>query len=186
MHSSSLTCISLLLLFAGRPDVVNGASADLLCGTDYVVPSPCLSARVRSSPLRVVYLDKQYTTQNHAAIAKVESLGLNYTFGKTCELQSTAVPEWWRKPCWPLFQDFNYDRVLQLRCRELEIWMDGAVHVGSLIQLFEFAKYWYSRHDHNKLHKRNWSQEPKFSLSRRVVIHSLCMGNPSWKCCEWK
>ena len=94
MHSSSLTCISLLLLFAGRPDVVNGASADLLCGTDYVVPSPCLSARVRSSPLRVVYLDKQYTTQNHAAIAKVESLGLNYTFGKTCELQSTAVPEW--------------------------------------------------------------------------------------------
>ena len=94
MPSRILSCVYLAIIFAGRPDVGNGVSAALLCGNDYAVPSPCLSENVASAPLRVVYLDKQYTTQNQAAIAKIESLGLNYTFGSSCEHKSTAVPEW--------------------------------------------------------------------------------------------
>jgi hypothetical protein len=47
-------------------------------------------------PFRVAYLDKQYITQNQAAVAKVSALGGKYAFGKTCDNISTAVPEWYR------------------------------------------------------------------------------------------
>eukprot|EP00291_Cryptomonas_curvata_P019850 CAMPEP_0172158522 /NCGR_PEP_ID=MMETSP1050-20130122/4420_1 /TAXON_ID=233186 /ORGANISM="Cryptomonas curvata, Strain CCAP979/52" /LENGTH=503 /DNA_ID=CAMNT_0012827925 /DNA_START=62 /DNA_END=1573 /DNA_ORIENTATION=+ len=56
----------------------------------YASPSGCILQQIRSTPLRVVYLDKQYVTQNLAANAKV---GDSYIFGRTCENANTAVPE---------------------------------------------------------------------------------------------
>ncbi len=57
----------------------------------YASPSGCILQQIKSTPLRVVYLDKQYVTQNQAANAKV---GDSYVFGRTCENAKTAVPEW--------------------------------------------------------------------------------------------
>ncbi len=57
----------------------------------YASPSGCILQQMKSAPLRVVYLDKQYVTQNQVANAKV---GDSYIFGRTCENAKTAVPEW--------------------------------------------------------------------------------------------
>ena len=57
----------------------------------YASPSGCILQQIKSTPLRVAFLDKQYVTQNQAANAKV---GDAYIFGKTCENAKTAVPEW--------------------------------------------------------------------------------------------
>ena len=54
----------------------------------------CTFDSIRAGPLRVFYLDEQYVTQNQAAIAKVQALGLTYSFGETCDDPVTAVPEW--------------------------------------------------------------------------------------------
>jgi hypothetical protein len=40
------------------------------------------------------YFDKQYVTQNQAAIARVKELGSKYSLGQTCENALTAVPDW--------------------------------------------------------------------------------------------
>ena len=82
---------------------------------------------MQASKLRVVYLDKQFVTQNQAAIAKVAK----YAFAKTCETPATAVPEW-------LFPALRVDlfahalTFAQFCCRELAIWMDGPIYVGCI------------------------------------------------------
>ena len=54
----------------------------------------CTRSKMRSVPLRVAFLDKQYVTQNQAAINKIASLNMQYSFGKSCDSALTAVPEW--------------------------------------------------------------------------------------------
>ena len=49
---------------------------------------------IQKGPLRVIYMDERYVTQNQAAIAKIQGLGLNYSFGETCDDPATAVSEW--------------------------------------------------------------------------------------------
>ena len=61
----------------------------------YANPSSCTMMEIQNGPLRVVFLDKQYVTQNQAAINSATAKGINYTFGSTCEHASTAVPEWY-------------------------------------------------------------------------------------------
>ena len=61
----------------------------------YANPSSCTLMEIQNGPLRVVFLDKQYVTQNQAAINSATAKGINYTFGSTCEHASTAVPEWY-------------------------------------------------------------------------------------------
>jgi hypothetical protein len=47
----------------------------------------------QATPLRVLYLDAQYTVQNNIAIAKIKSLNKDYVFGKTCG-SIDSIPEW--------------------------------------------------------------------------------------------
>ena len=60
----------------------------------YSSPNGCRLKQIKSSPLRVVYLDKQYVTQNDAAIAKMKSLNKDYFYAKTCESRD-SISEWW-------------------------------------------------------------------------------------------
>ena len=60
----------------------------------YDSPNGCTFLNIQAGPLRVIYMDEQYVTQNPAAIAKVQSLGMNYSFGETCDDPNTAVAEW--------------------------------------------------------------------------------------------
>jgi hypothetical protein len=60
----------------------------------YASPNGCTLQAMRATPLRVVYLDKQYVTQNQAAIEKAKSLGRSYVFASSCEKAATALPEW--------------------------------------------------------------------------------------------
>ena len=59
----------------------------------YSSPNGCRLKQIRSSPLRVVYLDTQYVTQNNAAIAKMKSLNQDYVFGETCD-SPDSIAEW--------------------------------------------------------------------------------------------
>ncbi len=59
----------------------------------YSSPNGCRLKQIKSSPLRVVYLDKQYVTQNDAAIAKMKSLNKEYFYAKTCESRD-SISEW--------------------------------------------------------------------------------------------
>ena len=54
----------------------------------------CILQEIQATPLRVAFLDKQYVTQNQAAIDSATARGITYAFGKTCENAKTAVPEW--------------------------------------------------------------------------------------------
>ena len=54
----------------------------------------CTMEKMRSTKLRVAYLDKQYVTQNFPAIEKAKALGIPYVFGRTCDRADTAIPEW--------------------------------------------------------------------------------------------
>lgn len=54
----------------------------------------CILNSIQTNQLKVVYLDKQYVTQNQVAIAKAKANGNSYAFAKTCENPATAVPEW--------------------------------------------------------------------------------------------
>ena len=60
----------------------------------YASEKNCVLLNMRTSPLKVAFLDKEYVTQNQAAVNKISSLGMQYEFGKTCDQESTAVPEW--------------------------------------------------------------------------------------------
>ena len=59
----------------------------------------CTFQYIQRGPFRVFYMDEQYVTQNQAAIAKIQSLGMNYSFGVTCDDPTTAVPEWLFRRC---------------------------------------------------------------------------------------
>ncbi len=52
---------------------------------------------IKSKPLRVVFLDKQYVTQNKVVISKMEQQNLSYVFANTCEKPATAIPEWYAR-----------------------------------------------------------------------------------------
>jgi hypothetical protein len=60
----------------------------------YDSPESCKLKEIQSKPLRVVYLDKQYVTQNSVVISKLEQLNQSYKFASTCEKHETAIPEW--------------------------------------------------------------------------------------------
>ncbi len=60
----------------------------------YSSKNGCRLKQMKENPLRVVYLDKQYVTQNNAAIQRIKSKNQEYFFAKTCETPATAVPEW--------------------------------------------------------------------------------------------
>jgi hypothetical protein len=98
MHSYAQDVILLLSLVF----LVNVASGDAVVSDDdcvqedeagYSSLNGCRLKQIRSSPLRVVYLDKQYVTQNDAAIAKITSQNKAYNYAKTCE-SSDSIPEW--------------------------------------------------------------------------------------------
>ncbi len=61
----------------------------------FASPRGCIVKKLRSSPLRVIYLDVQYIVQNDVAIAKMQSLGKQYAFWDTCDSAATAIPEWY-------------------------------------------------------------------------------------------
>jgi hypothetical protein len=63
--------------------------------TGYSSLDGCTAQELKTKQLRVVYLDKQYVTQNQAAIAKAKDLGRSYAFASTCEKAATALPEWY-------------------------------------------------------------------------------------------
>jgi hypothetical protein len=55
----------------------------------------CRWKEMKATKLRVVYLDKQYVTQNNAAIQQTHALyNDSYIFGRTCESAATAIPAW--------------------------------------------------------------------------------------------
>jgi hypothetical protein len=95
MASSS----GLLLLLAFRAFVARGEAtgADDDCVQEekggYSSPNGCRLKQIRSVPLRVVYLDKQYVTQNDKAIAKMKSLNKEFIYSKTCESRD-SIAEW--------------------------------------------------------------------------------------------
>ena len=60
----------------------------------YASEKNCVLLKLRTLPLKVAFVDKEFVTQNQAAVDKVTSLGMHYAFGKTCDQESTAVPEW--------------------------------------------------------------------------------------------
>ena len=84
----------LLLICVARGEET-GSAAECAVEEDegYSSRNGCRLKQIRSSPLRVVYLDKQYVTQNNKAIEKMKSLNKNYAYGKTCE-SPDSIPEW--------------------------------------------------------------------------------------------
>ena len=89
-----LLLFALLNEYANCDSSGNSSSCNTVNVLGYASQDSCTFQDMMSTPLRVVYLDKQYVTQNQAAIARAKALGKTYTFGKFCESISTAVPEW--------------------------------------------------------------------------------------------
>jgi hypothetical protein len=89
---------AVLFTVAGCLHIVVGDNVSASCQQESIVgydsPNGCVRAKMKSSPLRVAYLDSQYVTQNQAAIARTKALGMNYIFDYSCESSATAVPEW--------------------------------------------------------------------------------------------
>ena len=85
------------LQILGSADATSNSSAancKLQSTVGYASTAGCTFQSIQKGPLRVLYMDEQYVTQNPAAIAKVQALGMNYSFGVTCDDPTTAVPEW--------------------------------------------------------------------------------------------
>ena len=93
-----MVLIIALILSASSAVLAGNSSANTSCQAQTVVGygslNGCTYDAIRKGPLRVIYLDSQYVTQNQAARAKVESMGMNYSFGETCDDAATAVAEW--------------------------------------------------------------------------------------------
>ena len=117
----------------------------------------CTFQYIQRGPFRVFYMDEQYVTQNQAAIAKIQSLGMNYSFGVTCDDPTTAVPEWLFCRCKNerVIRNPDTNKFMQLCCRKLAIWMDGTIHVGGLFKLLEYEERQHSGHDRCQFHLRN-------------------------------
>jgi hypothetical protein len=98
MPSHLARCCCLVASLAQQLRSVRGDPVGLGCDTanigGYASPNGCTLQAMRATPLRVVYLDKQYVTQNQAAIEKAKSLGRSYVFASSCEKAATALPEW--------------------------------------------------------------------------------------------
>ena len=88
-----------VLLIAAHICAVHGslASPDCVSQGHAGNRSECSRRSVKSSPLRVVYLDKQYVTQNQVVISKMKELNQTYLFASTCQKQATAIPEWYSR-----------------------------------------------------------------------------------------
>jgi hypothetical protein len=84
---------------AGYASAENGDSATGNCEPSgvglYDSPKGCTLQGIKSKPLRVVYLDKQYVTQNQVVISIMEKRNQSYVFANTCEKPATAIPEWY-------------------------------------------------------------------------------------------
>ena len=101
MHKVLLIPV-IFLLIVGKAVYVsaeNGDSAIRNCEPAgvglYDSPKGCALQGIKSKPLRVVYLDKKYVTQNQVVISIVEKLNQSYVFANTCEKSATAIPEWY-------------------------------------------------------------------------------------------
>ena len=100
MHSRHFIILSLFAAHRGDSfDITsinssNYTFCDPFAVGGYASPRSCILSKMQSMPFRVAFLDKQYVTQNQPAVDKVTSMGLQYTFGQTCDRASTAIPEW--------------------------------------------------------------------------------------------
>ena len=86
-------CILACIVILGVGDLV-AASCEVELDVGFGSSDSCFRSQLKKSPIRIAYLDKQYVTQNQAAIDKIKSMGLEYNFGRTCESAATAIPEW--------------------------------------------------------------------------------------------
>eukprot|EP00292_Cryptomonas_paramecium_P013196 CAMPEP_0113674476 /NCGR_PEP_ID=MMETSP0038_2-20120614/7436_1 /TAXON_ID=2898 /ORGANISM="Cryptomonas paramecium" /LENGTH=221 /DNA_ID=CAMNT_0000591053 /DNA_START=64 /DNA_END=726 /DNA_ORIENTATION=- /assembly_acc=CAM_ASM_000170 len=114
MHTSSL----LTLLLGAHICLVAGDNFSCALQSDvgYADPNVCDLVKLQHRPFRVAFIDKQYVTQNSAAVAKAKSLGLSYIYGRTCENVATALPEcfvasnwghgWIGKFMWGVFSNY--------------------------------------------------------------------------------
>jgi hypothetical protein len=84
---------------AAQMMAVHGVSGSSSCisGLEggYGSMNNCDLRGIQSKPIRVVYLDKQYVTQNQVVISKMKELNKPYVFASTCEKEATAIPEWY-------------------------------------------------------------------------------------------
>jgi hypothetical protein len=84
LYSSNFETVSRLRNYCAKEEISGFSS-----------PEGCRLKEMKASKLRVVYLDKQYVTQNNAAIQHADSSSnKSYVFGHTCETAATAIPEW--------------------------------------------------------------------------------------------
>ncbi len=90
---SGLLLFRLLICVARGEEIASAADCVQEEDEGYSSQNGCRLKQIRSSPLRVVYLDKQYVTQNNKAIEKMKSLNKEYAYGKTCE-SLDSIPEW--------------------------------------------------------------------------------------------
>ncbi len=103
MHNVQCAQLSLIfLVLVGKAVYVSAENGNSAMGTCepagvglYDSPRGCALQGIKSKPLRVVYLDKEYVTQNQVVISIVEKLNQSYVFANTCEKSATAIPEWY-------------------------------------------------------------------------------------------
>ena len=89
-----LLCTLQILTLAVSTNNTSAVSCQTQASVGYSSADGCTFQAIKNGPLRVFYMDEQYVTQNPAAIAKIQELGLTYSFGSTCDDPATAVPEW--------------------------------------------------------------------------------------------
>ncbi len=96
-HVLSSALLLALRLYSSNYDAVaqlrNYCEKEEISG--FSTPNGCRLKEMKALKLRIIYLDKQYVTQNNAAIKKTElSSNGSYAYGRTCETAATAIPEW--------------------------------------------------------------------------------------------
>ena len=101
-----IVCQFVIGMAQADPDNLSGCLSNF---GGYATSFGCFLQNGENKPLRVVYLDKQYVTQNQAAIDSATARGMKYTFSQTCESTATAVPEWCLHAfCWGLFLSLSF------------------------------------------------------------------------------
>ncbi len=90
MKPTFATAFFLHLLVIG----IDSASPDLCSESEAISDDACAIRKIKTTKIRIVYLDKQYNTQNQPAMDAATSRGMPYAFGQTCDSSSTAIPEW--------------------------------------------------------------------------------------------
>lgn len=97
MQGRCFALLSIIVLDSLLPKVSgqsNGTECKPVSVVGYSSSQSCTLLKMQTNPLRVVFLDKLYVTQNFPAIAKAKQLGIQYIAGQTCERAATAMPEW--------------------------------------------------------------------------------------------